>query len=46
MIQIKDLNKVYENGSHAVKDFNLDIHDNNLLYLLDHRDVGSLRPYV
>ena len=31
MIQIKDLNKVYENGSHAVKDFNLDIHDNEFV---------------
>lgn len=31
MIQIKDLNKVYDNGSYAVKDFNLDIEDNEFV---------------
>ena len=31
MIQIKELNKAYENGSHSVKNFNLDIADNEFV---------------
>lgn len=41
MIQIKDLNKVYENGSHAVKDFNLDIHDNEFVVFVGPSGCGK-----
>ena len=46
MIQIKDLNKVYDNGSYAVKDFNLDIEDNEFVVFVDLRDVGNQQRYV
>ena len=41
MIQIKDLNKVYENGSHTVKDFNLDIHDNEFVVFVGPSGCGK-----
>ena len=41
MIQIKDLNKVYDNGSHAVKDFNLDIEDNEFVVFVGPSGCGK-----
>ena len=41
MIQIKDLNKVYNNGSHAVKDFNLDIEDNEFVVFVGPSGCGK-----
>ena len=31
-IKIENLNKIYDNGFHAVHDFNLDIEDGDLLF--------------
>ena len=41
MIQIKDLNKVYDNGSYAVKDFNLDIEDNEFVVFVGPSGCGK-----
>lgn len=38
-ISLKNVNKIYDNHVQAVFDFNLDIKNTNLLFLLDHLDV-------
>ena len=45
-LSLKNINKVYPNGFHAVKDFNLEIEDKEFIIFVGPSDVVNLLHFV
>ena len=45
-LSLSHVNKVYDNGFEAVKDFNLEIEDKEFIIFVCHLDVENQRHYV
>ena len=45
-LSLKGIQKIYPNGFHAVKDFNLDIEDKEFIIFVGLPDVVNLQHFV
>ena len=45
-LSLQGIQKIYPNGFHAVKDFNLEIADKEFIIFVDHQDVVNLQHFV